>query len=139
MARVTLIAAVLCGLPLSVQAQNFTSAAEVKPILSATKPQWIAVREYAGKDLVYFTNLLAWRCGVQKVEYGVNGAAAKTALAIEPCHEAEAQPNALKMDQDVLPYIEAALGSVQSVTVLVTYDDGSTETGDDLRAAVMTP
>ena len=139
MPRLPLIAAVLWGLALPVLAQNFTSAAEVKPILSVTKPQWIAVREYDGKDLLYFTNLLAWRCGVQSVAYGLNGAAPDTALVIEPCYDAEAQPNALKMDQGVLPYIEAALGSVQSVTVLVTYDDGSTDTGDYLRAAVMTP
>ena len=139
MPQLPLIAAVLWGLALPVLAQNFTSAAEVKPILSVTKPQWIAVREYDGKDLLYFTNLLAWRCGVQSVAYGLNGAAPDTALVIEPCYDAEAQPNALKMDQGVLPYIEAALGSVQSVTVLVTYDDGSTDTGDYLRAAVMTP
>ncbi len=139
MPRLPLIAAVLWGLALPVLAQNFTSAAEVKPILSVTKPQWIAVREYDGKDLLYFTNLLAWRCGVQSVAYGLNGAAPETALVIEPCYDAESQPNALKMDQGVLPYIEAALGSVQSVTVLVTYDDGSTDTGYYLRAAVMTP
>ncbi len=139
MPQLPLIAAVLWGLALPVLAQNFTSAAEVKPILSVTKPQWIAVREYDGKDLRYFTNLLAWRCGVQSVAYGLNGASPDTALMIEPCYDAEAQPNALKMDQGVLPYIEAALGSVQSVTVLVTYDDGSTDTGDYLRAAVMTP
>ncbi len=120
-------------------AENFTTAAEIKPILDATRANWIAVREYDGKDLLYFTNLLAWRCGVQSVAYGLNGAAPDTALVIEPCYDAEAQPNALKMDQGVLPYIEAALGSVQSVTVLVTYDDGSTDTGDYLRAAVMTP
>ena len=139
MPRLPLIAAVLWGLALPVLAQNFTSAAEVKPILSVTKPQWIAVREFDGKDLVYFTNLLAWRCGVQTVAYGLNGAAPQTALVTEPCYEAEPQPNALKMDQGVLPYIEAALGSVQTVTVLVTYDDGSTDTGEYLRAAVMTP
>ena len=139
MPRLPLIAAVLWGLATPVLAQNFTSAAEVKPILSVTKPQWIAVREYDGKDLVYFTNLLAWRCGVEAVTYGFNGAAPDTPLVLEPCYDAEAQPNALKMDQGVLPYIEAAMGSVQSVTVLVTYDDGSTDTGDYLRAAVMTP
>ena len=111
----------------------------MKPILSVTKPQWIAVREYDGMDLVYFTNLLAWRCGVQTVAYGLNGAAPDTLLVFEPCYEAEPQPNALKMDQGVMPFIKAALGSVQSVTVLVTYDDGSTDTGDYLRAAVMTP
>ena len=120
-------------------AQNFTTAAEVKPILTATQAQWIAVREYDGRDLLYFTNLLAWRCGVQSISYGVNGAAPETALVAEPCYDAEAQPNALKMDQGVLPYVEAGLGSLQTITVLVTFDDGSTLQGDYQRAAVMTP
>lgn len=128
----------LC-LALPASAQSFTSAAEVKPILSAIKPQWIAVREWDGQDLIYFTNLLAWRCGVDSVAYGVNGAAPDVALVIEPCYEDEAQPNALKMDQGVLPFVTQGLASVQSVTVLVTYDDGSTETADYARAAVLMP
>ena len=78
-------------------AQSMTTAAEIRPILTATKPQWVAVREYDGKDLVYFTNLLAWRCGVTSVSYGLNGAAPETVLPMEPCYEAEATPNALKM------------------------------------------
>jgi hypothetical protein len=127
--------------PMSVlvaNAENFTTAAEVKPILTATKPQWIAVREYDGRDLLYFTNLLAWRCGVDVVAYGLNGAAPQTVLAMEPCYD-EAQPNALKMDQGVLPYIEEELGSVQSVTVSVTFDDGTIEEGSYERKAVLIP
>jgi hypothetical protein len=119
-------------------AQTFTTAAEVKPILTATKPQWIAVREYDGRDLLYFTNLLAWRCGVETVAYGINGAAPDTVLTMEPCYETEAQPNALKVE-DILPYVTMDLGSVQTVTVRVTFDDGSTEEGSYERAKVMTP
>lgn len=121
-----------------VWADNFTTAAEVKPILTATKPMWIAVREFDGRDLLYFTNLLAWRCGVEKVAFGINGAAPETALIMEPCYDAEPQPNALKV-ADVLPYVTLDLGLVQTVTVLVTFDDGSTETGEYARAKVMTP
>lgn len=124
---------------LPASAQNFTTAAEVKPILSATKGQWIAVREWEGQDLIYFTNLLAWRCGVESVAWGVNGGPADRALAMEPCYEGEAAPNALKIDQGVLPYVAEALGSVQGVTVTVTFDDGTTETADYERAAVLMP
>ena len=120
-------------------AQSLTTAAEIRPILTATKSQWVAVREYDGRDLVYFTNLLAWRCGLEAVSFGLNGAPPQTALMMEPCHDGEASPNALKMDQGILPYTEADLGSVQSVTVQITYDGGTTDTADYARAAVLIP
>ena len=122
-----------------VVAQDFTTAAEVKPILTAIKPSWIAVRAYEGQDLLYFTNLLAWRCGIEAVTFGTNGAAPDIPLTMEPCHDGEAQPNALKMDQGALPYVPYDMDLIQSVTVQVTFDDGSTETEDYQRKDVMTP
>ena len=131
-------ALLLALLPLPGLAQDFTTAAEVKPILTATKGQWIAIREFDGKDLVYFTNLLAWRCGLTQVAWGINGGAPETVMPMEPCHEGEAQPNALKMET-VLPYAEAPLGSIASVSVAVTFDDGSVETADYDRKSVLMP
>ncbi|MEO8241229.1 MAG: hypothetical protein ABI832_02895 [bacterium] len=118
------------------QGQSFTTAAEVKPILTATKPNWIAVRPYDGRDLLYFTNALAWRCALTEIRYGVNGAPAETVLPMEPCYEAEATPNALKMES-ILPYVALPIGSVQSVSVEVTYDDGSKDLADYQRDAVL--
>jgi len=118
-------------------AQTYTTAAEVKPILTITKPGWIAVREYDGKDLLYFTNLLAWRCGVSAISYSVN-AGETLSLEMEPCHEDTAQPNALLMET-IQPYVVLPLSSIETVTVTVTYDDDSTEVGKYQRNAVLTP
>ncbi len=129
--------AALVLLPTAALAQSFTTAAEVKPILMATKANWIAVRDYDRQDLLYFTNLLAWRCGVSHVFYAVNEAD-PVELDMEPCHEGTAQPNALLMDQ-ALPYVTLPQGSVQTVTVGVVFDDDSHEAASFERKAVLIP
>ncbi|MAM60297.1 MAG: hypothetical protein CMH11_02285 [Maritimibacter sp.] len=111
-------------------------AQDAKQILTLTKASWVAVREYDGNDLLYFTNLLAWRCGVDRIRFSVNGERLAP-LEHEPCHEDEAAPNALYAE-DILPYLTYPLGSVQSVTVEVSFPDGSEETGEYQRGAVLT-
>jgi hypothetical protein len=113
---------------------RMTTASEVRPILTVTKSSWIAVREWEGQDLVYFTNLLAWRCGLHEIRYAVNGGPDEV-LAAEPCYVDEGAPNALKVEA-ILPYISLPLGSVQEVTVTILYDDLSTDSADYTRQAI---
>lgn len=130
--------AVLCLLAFPVPGNAFTTAAEVKPILNATKGSWIAVREYDGHDLLYFTHLESWRCGLDGVSYGLNSEVTDQTWALEVCYEGEAAPNAMKAD-DHLPYISLPLGSVNSVTIKLLYDDGTTDTVTYPRASVKMP
>lgn len=118
--------------------QSFTTAAEVKPILEMQKDRWVALREYEGQDWVYFTPVLSWRCGLEAVHYGLNGAPAETLLEMEACHEDTAAPNAMLNDTHPI-YLTAPLGSVESVTLRLTYDDGSS--GDSMmeRKSVLMP
>lgn len=116
---------------------KFTTATEVKPILNATKSAWIAVREYDGNDLLYFTHLAAWRCGLHEIRFSLNGAAEQV-FDLEPCHIDTAQPNALKMESH-LPYVTYELGSVDSVTVTLTYDDGSKDSAEYGRKDILMP
>lgn len=117
--------------------QQFTTAAEVKPILDATKAKWVSVREYDGKDLLYFTHLMAWRCGIDKIFYAVNGEADKQWKG-EACYDGEAQPNAMKAT-DVLPFVTFPRGAIKSVTVRLVYDDGETDSATYNRGAILTP
>lgn len=116
---------------------KFTTATEVKPILTATKSAWLAVREYDGKDLLYFTHLAAWRCGLHEIRYMVNGGPEQV-FNLEPCHLETAQPNALKMDSH-LPYLSFDLGAVRHVTVTLMYDDASTDSAQYARKDILMP
>lgn len=127
------ILAISCASP--VMAQNFTTAGEVRPILDMTRGSWIALRESGGKDLVYFTHLLAWRCGLSEIRYGFNGAAPSNTFKMEACHEGSTQPNALSSDH---VYVSQPAGSVKEVRVQLVYDDGSREEATFRRADILT-
>ncbi len=132
-----LIAAlVLVGSPVS--AQSFTTAAEVRPIMDMTKANWVAVREFNGQDLLYFTHIESWRCGMDKVAYGINTEVADQVYELETCYEDEATPNAMKLTEH-LPYIVLPLESVDYITVSIVYDDGSVDTAKYDRKGVMIP
>ena len=131
-----LLAGVVILAPLVANA--FTTAAEVKPILNATKSSWVAVREYDGNDLVYFTHLESWRCGLDGIKFGINSETADQTRLLEKCYEGEAAPNAMK-DDTRLPFITLPLGSVQSITIELLYDDGSTDSATFVRDAVKMP
>ena len=124
------------GLASAVQAENFTTAAEVKPILTATKANWVALREYEGQDLLYFTQLMSWRCGLSEARYAVNGAA-PAVWPLGDCQDGTAQPNAILPDSQI--YASFALGSVAEVTVTLIYDDGSEDSATFPRAAILMP
>ena len=93
------------------------------------------MRPWEGNDLVYFTNLLSWRCGLSEISYAINGGT-PTVLEAEPCYEGESAPNALKLEGGLLPYVTLPAGSVQSIEVTITYDDGDTDSAAFDRAAI---
>ncbi|WP_298261411.1 hypothetical protein [uncultured Litoreibacter sp.] len=116
--------ALALAMPVQLAAQDFTTSAGVKPVLELIRPQWIAIRPYEGQDLLYMTTLLTYRCGIEEIRYATNGADMQVWEG-EPCHRDEAAPMALKME-DHLPYVVAPLDSLQTVSIELVFDDGST-------------
>lgn len=118
---------------------QFTTALEVKPILGMTKLQWAAISNEGGNDLLYFSNLLAWRCGLWEIRYGINGAPATNVLEMEPCHLDTAQPNAMT---DVVGYpiwITQPGDSIQTLRIEVTFDDGTEDFVEVERRQILLP
>ncbi len=128
----------LTATPFVANAQmKFTTAEQIKPILTATKASWIAVREYGGSDILYFTQLLSWRCGLSRLSYSVNDENILKDWDIGHCDEDLPNPNVFAEDQEI--YATYPLGSIQSVTVHITYDDETTDQMRFERKAVFTP
>ncbi len=117
-------------------AQTFTTAAEVRPILEATRSSWIALRPWDGQELLYFTHLESWRCGLSQIRYAINGGA-EQAWETDPCFEGTAQPNAISADR--LPFMRLPADHLQSATVVLTLDDGTEMRHDFARAAILMP
>ncbi len=118
---------------------KFTTAVEVKPILGMTKGNWVAVRNYNGQDLLYFSHLLAWRCGLWDVRYGINGAPADQVFPLEPCYDDLQTPNSIVDVETYLIYATLPPDSVETVYVEVTFDDGTTDFAQFNRNEIQIP
>lgn len=106
---------------------KFTTAGEVAPILKMTKKNWSAVREYDGQDLVYFTHVLSWRCGLKGANFSINDEPLQD-LELPECHMKFQQPNALIDEEPLLTYRRYELGSVKSVRIDVLLDNLTVQT-----------
>lgn len=115
--------AALCLVPGALVAQTFTTVEEIKPILTATQGNWVAVRNWQEQDLLYFTQLESWRCGLREIRYSVNGGT-EGIKAMEPCYTDAPSPNALQ-DTNHQPYVAFPGGSIERIAVSIIYADGS--------------
>lgn len=115
---------------------KFTTATEIKPIMGATKANWVAVREYDGQDLVYFTHILSWRCGLVGVRYSINGGPMAD-WPLAECQIDTAQPNAIPQDAKI--YEIHPLKSVETLDVEIIYDDLSRDSAHYERKQVLMP
>lgn len=130
--RLTALFTALALVPSAALAQ----ADQLKMILEATKANWVAVRDFDGQDLLYFTHLETYRCGLDGVQYAINGGKMQS-WALSKC----ADPGALvaPIDAAYLPYTSFEPGSVARVTVQITFEDGTRATASYDRKDIETP
>ena len=106
---------------------DLTQAPGAAMIHQAIKAQMISFKQEGDVDFVYFTNLLAWRCGVAQILVGLNGAPPTIPYPMEPCWRDLREPNSLKMEDPAFPiYLKMPAGSAQTMTLRIIYEDGKT-------------
>ncbi|RUW86807.1 methyl-accepting chemotaxis protein [Mesorhizobium sp. M7A.F.Ca.US.010.02.1.1] len=91
-----------------------------KQILDQFWTSWIAFDASGNHGLVYFTQMLSYRCAIKQVHYSLNGAALDKEIKMPPCDKKD--PYAIPYDYQ--PYFKVA-DSVKSMSVQVTYTDGT--------------
>lgn len=109
-----LLATLLAGFPALAQ------TGQEKAILEMTKDRWLSFRTHEGQKLVYFTHLESWRCGIDRVRYSIDSDALDRTWRLEPCDPS--QPDAIGK----APYAALPAGGARSVSVELTYTDGTT-------------
>lgn len=116
----SLLAAILAwSVPCCAMAQSALEGQE-KHVLNLTKSSWAHFREFEGRQLIYFTHLEVYRCGIGAVRYSLNGDALDRVWALQPC--GRDRPNEITTDR---PYVSLPLGSAQSISLRLTFADGS--------------
>ena len=91
-----------------------------KKLLGLTKSSWVHFRDWNGRQLIYFTHLEVYRCGISKVRYSLNSDALDKTYELQPCDLEN--PNAVTTDK---PYISLPLDTARSISVQVTFEDGT--------------
>lgn len=126
MRRVTRLAAgaVLAGLaqPSSAAAQAPTMPVEqMRAALQATAGQWIQFRNFDGRQWVYFTGLVTWKCGLKEIRYSVNGRDLAQRFPLPECNPQ--MPFHVDPTKDRV-YLTFPLGGAETVSVQLVYSDG---------------
>jgi len=93
---------------------------QIKQILNLTKNSWVAFRDYDNKQLVYFTHLESYTCGIGEVHYSINSDTLDKTWKLQLCDPKK--PNAITKD---IIYLTLPLGTAKSIAVQVTFTDGS--------------
>lgn len=100
------------------KAQN---PAATKKILEFTENNWVAFRNYNGRQLIYFTHLTVYRCDIKTVRYSLASDRLDQIYQMPPCNPQS--PNTIPDGH--LPYLSLPLGSASEIYVQVTFKDGS--------------
>ena len=99
---------------------NSLSKDQIKNVLTITEKNWVAFRDYNGKQLIYFTHLEAWKCGISTVRYGLNGETVNKIWQLEACDDQK--PNQVTKER---PYLTFPLNTIEQIDIQLTYSDGS--------------
>ena len=86
---------------------------------------WVQFRDFAGKQLVYFTALQTMHCRLSEIRYSINSDALDQRFPLGACDPQ--QPFNMPADDDGSKYMyrDFAPGEVKTLTIQVVWQDGA--------------
>lgn len=117
----TLVVAALAIVAMAGPASAQGLAGLEKQVLPMTRANWVAFRNWGGRQFVYFTHLMAYRCGLAEVRYRLEPGAKEAVFPLPPCDPQN--PHAIDA-ATYPPYLDLPLGTATGVAVQVVYKDG---------------
>lgn len=117
----------LFGTVSNVRAQTpVPSVAVVKQVLKLSRNQWIQFRNYNGRQLVYFTLFVTYKCGLKKIRYSVNSADLDKQFPLPEC--VPFVPYNIGPNDKI--YLTFDPGTAKTVSVQLVFDD---DTNSEVR------
>ncbi|OQX77418.1 MAG: hypothetical protein B6D54_02010 [Epsilonproteobacteria bacterium 4484_65] len=93
---------------------------QMKQILNMTQNNWVSFRDFNGKQLIYFTHLESYTCGIKEVRYSINSDDLGKVWELQPCDIR----NPMTITKDII-YLTMPLDTAKSIAVQVTFADGT--------------
>ena len=93
---------------------------QMKQILNMTQNNWVSFRDFNGKQLIYFTHLESYTCGIKEVRYSINSDDLDKVWELKPC----VTKNPMAVTKDII-YLTMPLATAKYIVVQVTFADGT--------------
>jgi hypothetical protein len=98
---------------------NAMPPGQMKKILNMTQNSWVSFRDFNGKQLIYFTHLEAYTCGIKEVHYSLNSDELDKIWELQPC----AGKGISDIKKEMI-YLTLPLGTAKSIAVQLEFTDG---------------
>ena len=91
---------------------------QMKKILNMTQNNWVSFRDFNGKQLIYFTHLESYTCGIKEVHYSINSDDLDKVWELQLCNP----KNPMAVTKDMI-YLTMPLGAAKFIAVQVIFTD----------------
>lgn len=120
MKKVFDIVVAVCLMVLFSSAVQAMPPKQMKQILNMTQNNWVSFRDFNGKQLIYFTHLESYTCGIKAVHYSINTDRLDKKWELQVCDS----KNPMAVTKEII-YLIMPLGTAKSIAVQLTFMDGT--------------